>query len=73
MVPEGNTSMVRIPSAILMLAFIVFGLSACDAVAPSLGISADIDAAMWGGPTSLHPGGTLDRRDEPEGSVPWAR
>jgi hypothetical protein len=63
--------MARIPSAILMLAVIVFGLSACDYVVPSRGISADIDAAMWGGPTSINPGRTLDQRDEPEGSVPW--
>lgn len=63
--------MAPIPSAILMLAFIGFGLSACDYVAPSRGISADIDAARWGGPTSINPGQTLDLRDEPEGSVPW--
>jgi hypothetical protein len=48
-----------------------FGLSACGYVVPSRGISADIDAAMWSGPTSLNPGRTIDQRDEPEGSVPW--
>ena len=65
--------MARIPSAIPLLALIGFGLSACEYVAPPLGISSDIDAATWSGPTSAYPGRTLDLRDEPEGAVPWHR
>lgn len=65
--------MARIPCAILMLVLIGFCLSAWDYVAPPRGISADIDATMWSGPTSAYPGRTLDLRDEPEGAVPWHR
>jgi hypothetical protein len=44
--------MARIPFAVLMFALIRFGLSACDYVVPSRGISAAIDAAMRSGPTA---------------------
>lgn len=49
------------------------GVSACGYAVPSRGISADIDAALWNGPTSLYPGRTLDLRDEPQGAAPWRR
>ncbi len=51
------------------------GLSACASgagdYAPSRGISNDINASRWNGPTSPNHGKTLDLRDEPKGSIPW--
>jgi hypothetical protein len=37
----------------------------------SHGISADIDAVHWDGPTIDNPGETMDLRGEPNGAVPW--
>jgi hypothetical protein len=39
--------------------------------APSRGISADIDAVHWDGPTISNSGETTELRGEPNGAVPW--
>jgi hypothetical protein len=39
--------------------------------ARSLGISSDIHAVHWNGPTSANPGETTDLRGEPNGAVAW--
>lgn len=54
-----------------VLSVIVLGASACGYAVPSRSISADIDASLWNGPTSVYPGRTLDLRDEPKGVAPW--
>jgi hypothetical protein len=57
------------------LILIGLGLSACAADdfdnARSRGISDDITASRWNGPTSPNHAKTLDMRDEPKGSTPW--
>jgi hypothetical protein len=37
----------------------------------SRGISADIDAVHWDGPTIDNSGETIELRGEPNGAVPW--
>ena len=56
-----------------VLVVVGLSVSACEYAVPSRRISADIDASLWNGPTSLYPGRTLDLRDEPQGVVPWRR
>ena len=58
-------------------ALILLGLapSACSPAytVPSHGISDDLYASHWNGPTSLNPGRSLSRPDDTEGSNIWRR
>ena len=50
------------------------GLSACegsDSYSPTRGVTDDVVASRWSGPTSLYPGQSLPSRDEPNGATPW--
>jgi hypothetical protein len=49
-------------------------LGACegsDSYSPTHGITDDVTASRWSGPTSLNPGQSLPSRDEPNGATPW--
>jgi hypothetical protein len=73
---QGSPMQRAIPIGFFTLGFIAAALTACAADpgyvnARSRGISADIDAVHWDGPTLDNPGETIDLRGEPKGAVPW--
>jgi hypothetical protein len=68
--------MQRVLSQYFSLAVTAATFTACGPVPdymddPSRGISADIDAVHWDGPTIDNPGETIELRGEPNGAIPW--
>ena len=67
--------MYRVFATAVSLVLLGLAQGACSPVytVPSRGISDDLYASHWPGPTSLQPGQSLERLDDTGGSNLWRR